>query len=232
MSQIIPKKTKIISIVLKIVVIIAAIVGTYLSAASGMGGFMNGSTVFMYFTIQSNIFIALICAVGLILLLRGKKIADAWYVIKFVGTVSITLTGAVFTFMLAPTLGDLAWTVHNVLTHVVVPVASIADFFLTAGYGDLKKRHIPWVLVPPGLYGVYAGIAYVAGWEFLKGNNYPYFFLNWGSPAGAFGFCDELPFMGCVWWILALFALLLLVGALYLWIVNKIKGRITRSAMA
>lgn len=22
------------------------------------------------------------------------------------------------------------------------------------------------------------------------------FFLNWGSPAGAFGFCDTLPFMG------------------------------------
>ena len=31
-----------------------------------------------------------------------------------------------------------------------------------------------------------------------------------------FGFTDELPFMGCVWWILALLAGLVIVGYLYL----------------
>lgn len=44
------------------------------------------------------------------------------------------------------------------------------------------------------------------------GNNYPYFFLNWGSPVGAFGGEGEY-FMGCFWWILLL---LLFISALAL----------------
>ncbi len=227
-AVIIPKKNRIISMILKCIVILCACVGTYLSAASGMGGFMTGSRVFMYFTIQSNLLVALISAIGFVLLLRKRQVSNAWYVIKYVGTVSITLTGAVFTFVLAPTLGDQAWTVYNVLTHVVVPIAFIADFFMIAVYGNIKKRHIPFVLLPPGAYAVYAGIAYLAGWEFLKGVRYPYFFLNWGSPAGAFGFTNGLPFIGTVWWIIALFALLLVVGAAYLWIVNRMKRRANR----
>lgn len=56
----------------------------------------------------------------------------------------------------------------------------------------------PWVIVPPMLYSIYAGIGYARNWQFAEGYNYPYFFLNWGSPAGAFGLTDELPYMGCM----------------------------------
>ena len=52
---------------------------------------------------------------------------------------------------------------------------------------------------------------------------YPYFFLNWGSPAGAFGFSKELPFMGCVWWIIALLIVILAVGYVYLVIIDAMK---------
>ena len=53
-----------------------------------------------------------------------------------------------------------------------------------------------------------------------------YFFLNWGSPAGAFGFTKGLPFMGCVWWILALLLFLIAVGFVYLLLLGRIKRRI------
>lgn len=222
----IPLKSKLVSLILKCIVIISAAIGIFLSAYAGVGTFMGGSRVFMYFTIQSNIAIALICAVGMILLLRNKQVGNTWYVIKFVGTVAITLTGAVFTFVLAPTLGDAAWNVQNVLTHVVVPIAAIIDFFVTGAYGDIRKSHVFFVTLPPLAYAVYAGIGYAAGWEFAQGVHYPYFFLNWGSPAGAFGFTAELPFMGCVWWILALLVLLLLIGYVYLIILDRIRRRI------
>ncbi|MBQ3418117.1 MAG: Pr6Pr family membrane protein [Ruminococcus sp.] len=225
----IPKNKRILSVILKCIVILAASVGTFLSAISGMGGFMSGSRVFMYFTIQSNIAVALVSAAGLVLMLRGKEISGVWYVLDYVGAVSITMTCSVFTFVLAPTLGDLAWTVYNVLTHLIVPIAFIVDFFIIAVYGDIKKTHLPLVLIPPLAYGIYAEIAYFAGWEFLKGQKYPYFFLNWDSPAGAFGFCEELPFMGCVWWITALGIVFILVGIVYLLIVNKIKRKMKRS---
>ena len=74
------------------------------------------------------------------------------------------------------------------------------------------------------------GISYLAGWEFLEGIHYPYFFLNWSSPAGAFGFTNELPFMGCVWWILVLLLFLIGVGKLYLWILNQRKQRLQKTA--
>ena len=214
---------KAISCILKIIVFVSAILGIFLSAYAGRHSFMGGSRVFMYFTIQSNIAIAIICAAGLIGLFRNKSVSDLWWVIKFVGTVSITLTGAVFCFVLAPTLGNAAWNLQNILTHVVVPVTAIIDFFVVGVSSNIKKRNTFWVIVPPILYAVYAGIGYVENWQFAEGYNYPYFFLNWGSPAGAFGFTDELPFMGCAWWILSLFIILLIVGYLYLKIVDILK---------
>lgn len=179
----------------------------------------------MYFTIQSNILIAIICAIDCYLLARKKSVDEWWYVFKFVGTVSITLTGVVFGFVLAPTLGVNAWNLPNTLTHLVVPVAAVIDFFVTAAGVRIRKRNVFFVIIPPLLYAVYAGIGYVSGWQFAEGINYPYFFLNWGSPAGAFGFTNELPFMGSAWWILVLIVFLIIVGCCYLFVVDVISRR-------
>ena len=219
-------KSKTASYILKCIVIASAAAGVWLSAAGGRYSFMGGRRVFMYFTIQSNILIALICAAGGIMMLRSGGIRDWWYVIKFVGTVSITLTGAVFCFILAPVLGPLAWNFQNVLTHVVVPAAAVADFFVTGVCSDIGMKNTFFVTLPPIAYVVYAGIGYAAGWEFSEGVHYPYFFLNWGSPAGAFGFIDELPYMGCVWWLILLLTGLILVGAAYLLILNLLKKQV------
>lgn len=112
------------------------------------------------------------------------------------------------------------------LTHLVVPLAAVIDFFVIAPTANIKRRNVFFVIIPPILYAVYAGIGYVKGWQFAEGINYPYFFLNWGSPAGAFGFTDELPFMGCAWWILILLIFLLLIGYCYLVIADLIGKRI------
>ena len=214
---------KTVSYILKLIVTVSAVLGTVLSALGGRAAFMGGSRVFMFFTIQSNIAIALVCAAGAVLMLSGKKVRNGWFTVKFVFTVAITLTGLVFCIILAPTLGDRAWNVQNILTHVVVPAASVADL-LTAGIcGRYRKRCVLLVTLPPLAYAVYAGIGYAEGWDFVKGLRYPYFFLNWGSPAGAFGFSRELPFMGCVWWILLLLIILLAVGFVYLALIEKIR---------
>ena len=211
-----------LSCALKMIVIVAAAVGTVLSAGSAKGRFMGGSRAFMFFTIQSNILIAVICAVGLCLLLLSRPAGRAWYVVKLTGTVSITLTGVVFVVMLAPLLGSLAWNVQNTLTHVVVPIAAVADFFVIAAGAGIPRKSVFWVLLPPFLYVIYAAVGFARGWEFIKGQNYPYFFLNWGSPAGAFGFSDKLPYLGCVWWILILMLFLLAVAWAYLALADRI----------
>ncbi len=242
-------KQKNTSLVLKAVVIISAIVGTIMSYLGKHDGFMAGKTIFMFFTIQSNILIALISAIGLCIIQKGfnsgnttaansagtanstvanfigaANSARAWYIFKFVGTVSITLTGVVFVVVLAPTLGIKAWNFQNILTHVVVPAAAIADFFVMSGIVTVKKINILFVTIPPIIYAIYAGIGFVKGWTFVEGYdlNYPYFFLNWGSPAGAWGFSNELPFMGCAWWILAILVFLLAIGYGYLALADRI----------
>lgn len=213
---------KIISYVLKAIVFFSACIGVFASAYAGRNSFMGGSTVFMYFTIQSNIAIAIIMAIGAGYLWKNKY-SETWHVIKFIGTVAITLTGMVFCFVLAPTMGGAAWNLQNDLTHVVVPIISVIDFFVTGVSADIKKKNTFLVIIPPILYAIYAGIGYVMKWEFAPGIHYPYFFLNWGSPLGAFGFGKELPFMGCAWWILALFVFLIVVGFAYLGLVDLLK---------
>ena len=225
----IPKKSRAVSLIFKIIIIVSAVVGTILSYYAGLNSFMGGNNVFKYFTIQSNIAAALISLIGGVILIVKRKAGKAWYVIKFVGTVAITLTGVVFTFVLAPTLGEHAWVLHNILTHVVVPVVSIADFFVVGRYARLKKRYVFFVVIPPLLYAVYSGIGYIQGWEFAPGVNYPYFFLNWGSPAGAFGFTEGLPFMGSAWWIIAIFIFLIIIGLIYLLIVNALGKKIRKN---
>lgn len=213
---------KILSCILKVLVAVAAVVGTFLSAYAGRNSFMGGRTVYMYFTIQSNIAIAIISIIGIWYLIKDK-VGPVWSVVKFVGTVSITLTGAVFCFVLAPTMGKYAWNFQNVLTHVVVPIAAVIDYFVTGISCQVQKKNVIFVIIPPCLYAIYAGIGYVLNWQFAEGINYPYFFLNWGSEAGAFGFVKGLPFMGCAWWIIMLFVMLLVVGFVYLIIIDLLK---------
>ena len=220
------KKQNIISYSLKIVIIFSALIGVILSAIASSHTFMGGATVFMYFTIQSNIAIALIALIGGLLMLFKKNIKYYWYVIKLVGTVSITLTGVVFTFVLAPTLGGQAWSIANILTHVVVPLTSIIDFFIVGINTSYRKKDLIYIVIPPLLYAIYAGIGYVLGWEFSPNTNYPYFFLNWGSEAGAFGFSNKLPFMGVVYWIILLLIGLIGVGLLYVYIINLLRKKI------
>ena len=220
MSEVLRKR---ISCVLKTIVVLSALAGTFISAYAGSSSFMGGTKVFMYFTIQSNLFMAAIAAAGLYLLIKKKPVGEGLYVFKLVGTVAITLTGVVYTFVLLPAYGPVIWSFHNALTHLVVPVAAIADFFLMVPSVKIGKRNVLFVLIPPFLYAVYAGIGFVNGWEFSDGKNYPYFFLNWGSPAGAFGFTRGLPFMGTAWWIAILFVFLIILGYAYLAIAEAIR---------
>ncbi len=218
-------KRKITTIILKLIVIIAALIGIILSATSSSEAFMGGSTVFMYFTIQSNLAILLISLIGLCLILLKKDIKYVWYVIKLVGTVSISLTGLAYCFVLAPTMESGAWKMTNVLTHVVVPLSAVIDFFVVGIYTKYRRIDILYVVIPPILYLIYASIGYVADWKFTNTTNYPYFFLNWGSKAGAFGFSSKLPYIGVVWWILLLLGLVIGLGYLYLFIINKLRKK-------
>ena len=213
------------SLILELLTAVCMVVGITLTSQMG-GGFMAGGTAFLYFTVQSNLWIGAVCALFFALntaaLFKPSfAIPRALHLVKFVFTVSITLTGIVFCCVLAPTMPGSFRSAANVLTHVVVPAAAIADLFVGTPV-SLRYRHFAWALIPPIYYLFFSAIGYVCGWDFGGGNNYPYFFLNWDSPAGAFGFADGMYFMGSFYWVIVMIAFISALSAGYIAAMKKI----------
>lgn len=212
----------ILSILLKVIVVVSALVGVALSYYNSHG-FNNGNSTFLFFTIQSNLWIALLDAVALAIMARGGT--RRWYSLaQLMFTVSITLTGVVFCFVLAPTMAPgTAFVPANVLTHVVVPIAAVVDFVVCRKSYAFHRNDALYPTLPALYYLAFASIGYVQNWPFGEGANYPYFFLNWGSPTGAFGFSGEFPFMGVAYYILAILVFLVALSTCYIALCPKIK---------
>lgn len=205
-------------VILKVAVVVCALIGILLSA-SDPDAYMGGSSVFLYFTIQSNIWIALLKIVEIVRFGKEDE-SRTMSIFRLIFTISITLTGLVYCILLAPTMGADAYSLSSVLTHIAVPVFAVTDFFLCRETLNLKSSDAWWVTIPPLYYLVFAGVGYLLNWPFGPGVNYPYFFLNWGSPAGAFGFCTGEPYMGVVYWVLILLVLLVALSRIYICLAN------------
>lgn len=218
-----------ISLVLKALIVIAGTLGVLLTVLSK--GALSGPEKLLYFTIHSNIYSIIMAIVGLVLsmirIFKGIHLnSRVYYIFKFIGVVGISLTGIVFCTVLAPIEAAVAFSLKHILTHVVVPLLCITDFMIDERNNKLTYWDMAYPPLFPLSYLAFAGIAYVFNVDFGGGINYPYFFLNWGSEAGAFGFSSELPFMGTFYWVIILLVLVLLMGYGYLkltWFINKKK---------
>ena len=212
---------KITSLILKSIVALSVIVGVIIHMVAD-------ARAILYFTTQSNIWIGVTCLVGLALMIFKLPVKKWFYSIKLVFTVSITLTGVVYCTMLAPYMGEEAYTFSSTLLHVIVPVVSVADFFVYDYVAQFKRWECVTATIPPIYYLVFAGIGYALNWDFgYGGQNYPYFFLNWGSPAGAFGFSSESPYIGVFYYVVILSAFVVGVAALYVLVAKLIRKRFT-----
>lgn len=205
---------KIASIILKTIVVICSFAGVVMGLIPQGNTSPNYSTL-LFFTTQSNIWIGIVCLVGLIQMLKGRTAGHVASVLKMVFTVSILLTGVVFNFMLAPIYGPSSYSLSSIFVHVVSPIAAVLDYIICRRLYTLSGRDAWWGIVPPLYYLGFASLGYVLKWNFGGGAHYPYFFLNWGSPAGAFGFVNEFPFIGVMWYVIILLLSLLLVSRLF-----------------
>ena len=176
-------------------------------------GYSHWSKRLLFFTGQSNLWIgisSLILAILIIVKLTTHKdcVKDWLYTLKFVFTVSITLTGFIYCCILGPFAQASGnnyhvWSASSWLTHVITPVISIIDFVVDDYKYVFKKRHYLYGIIPPAIYLGFCAILGLFNVDFGKGETYPYFFLNFKSPAGFFGFSDQKPFiMGSFYWII------------------------------
>ena len=217
-------KRKITSLTLKILITLTSLIGVILSLIFYKAdSYSHWSKRLLYFTGQSNIWIGITCLVLSILivlsLVKNKDYTKKWlYVLKFIFTISITITGIVFCTLLAPNARGQynAWSLSSLLTHVFTPILAIVDFFVDDYKIIFNKKHIALSLIPPLLYFIFASVLCVLKVDFGRGDAFPYFFMNYYSPAGVFGFSDVKPFViGSFYWIVLLLLLILGLSALY-----------------
>ena len=220
-------KRKTVSKTLKILTIVTSLGGVVLSLFTAKeAGYSHWGRRLLYFTAQSNIWLG----VTMLLLLcfsrkrNSEKVMEFLYGLKYIFTVSITLTGLVFCGLLAPFSPEdyTPWTFVNLLTHVFSPVFSVVDFFMDTKQTYITKRQTALCLVPPLSYCMLASMLGGFGVDFGRGVSYPYFFLNYRSPAGIFGFSSQGPFfVGEFYWLMIFGLAVYGIGALYAHIRNR-----------
>lgn len=224
------KRELFISMIIKIIAIIVSIYG--------MAKSFSGMMFFTYFTNLSNIFIDVMLLIFLIydfLLWQQKeiKIKQIMYIIKFMATISITLTLFVYMFILAPTNKDgfIHAYINNgagsLCVHFINPLLAIIDFLVFDSYYQSDKRHVLYAVIPPL---VYVGYIIVLGQVFqIRWDDTmlaPYNFLNYGAKTGWLGFNLSLSGattlgIGCFYMIIILLIIFIGLGKLFLAIKRK-----------
>lgn len=180
------KKEKNISIFIKLIAIIASIYG--------MIATYSGYEHLTYFTNLSNVFIDIMLGIFLVLTLKGKKPKNNFYRIKYLATISITLTFFVYMFVIGPNnpeglIGSyLRDGGGNFCVHFITPVLSLIDYLLYDYEFESSKIDNLYDVIPPVLYVVSVFVASFLGMRWPDDMYAPYNFLNYHSKVGWFGF--------------------------------------------
>jgi len=137
---------------------------------------------FAYFTIQSNILVAIAC----VTLVRDPvRDGRGWRILRCAGLAGIIVTGIVHFFLLRPLLDlDGLNYVCDKLLHMVVPLLAVVGWLAFGPRPRVSRSEVGWSLLWPVAWLAWTlVVGAVGGW-------FPYPFLDyreegWGSVAGA-----------------------------------------------
>lgn len=190
-------------------------------------GYRNAASRFMYYTGQSNIWLGVTMVIIVITNLispTAYKFLKILYYFKYIFCVSITITAAVFLFLLAP-FADASyhlWEYSSICTHIFAPLFALLDFFIDTPLLKITKLQQFLVIIPSSIYVFSTCILSAFKIDFGRGVYYPYFFFNMHAPTGLFGFSNVFPyFMGPFYWIMAIGLIIFILGIIYARIKNR-----------
>lgn len=220
---------KIIRIAILFTIALIGILGIIVTANST--DFMGGGSVFLFFTVQSNIFIILMALITLafeiISLVKNKPYVNQILLyFKFVATIAITITFIVFFTMLAPLMGiDYLLSFSNFSLHTIVPILAITDFII---YDVDINLTYPKSLIGAAMPVYYVGFVYVGvplNFQYSENLKFPYFFLDYETN----GFFFEKGF-GVIIWIILLLAGIFGLCALFCFIIKQRQKSVRKNA--
>lgn len=220
------KKENLISAISKLLLVVGVIIGVWASLLQE--GFFNPKH-FLYYTIQSNIEIAIICLVSLLFIFSKKEIPSIVYTLKFIFTVAITLTGLVFNFILYPAsifsthpLNPLSTA--NFFTHIFVPILSLVDFFAFDYKLKITKKTFLLGLITPLIYFIFVMFCTKVGIRFNGNLFVPYFFLDYKANSW---FQIGNGKIGVFYWVIIQVLIVLLISSVLLFFMKKRKNKNT-----
>ena len=157
----------------------AGLAGTTANSLAGPGP----AEFWIYFTVQSNLFLSVFFATLLVRTLRGRDVEGTFLAaVKGAVTLYILITGTVFNLLLANPASpfyqqqkESHYTWDSVLLHVVTPLMALLDWLLFGPRGALRPRHAAlWLAYPLA----YLAFALIRGAVVTSGTRYPYPFLD------------------------------------------------------
>ncbi len=119
--------------------------------------------VFKFFTVQSNILIAIVSFIFLkneIDILKGKKkeITTRNYILKLIGTTAVGLTFFIVFAYLGPISKEGIMSLlmnSNLFFHLIIPVIRIMTFVLFEKTNKISFKNTLYGLIPTAIYGLY-----------------------------------------------------------------------------
>jgi hypothetical protein len=173
-----------------------------------VAGILRGTpswTIFLYYTVQSNILVLAMLGALLVKTIIAVKRGGAagrssfFERLSAIVTLSITVTFLVYWVMLAPSMGTdpknllsfshpedlLSFT--NLQVHGIAPILMIFDYLFFADRGKMKKQD-PWLFaIVPYAYAIQSTVLGFSGAVTYYSGRFPYFFLDFDI-YGAFVF--------------------------------------------
>ena len=156
---------------------IFALVGQIILVIDRDGSLVN---LFSYFTIQSNI---LVLVAAVVIALKPEPEGAGWWLLRLAGLVGITVTGLVYSTILAGTTSfeGIEWW-YDKIFHYTVPIMAILGFFLFTPRTRFAIRDLAFLAWPVAwlAYTLIRGEAVHPTFQIEKGktSDVPYGFLD------------------------------------------------------
>jgi hypothetical protein len=179
-------RRSIFSVILNILIVVFAAVGTVIMLSNqgdGTGLASSGITNLKYFTVLSNEFCGITAALWLVFFLLGKKFPP---VLKLTAASAVALTFLIIAAFLAPMYPELdLYENANLWFHLILPLTAVLEFIILRTDEKIPFRYTVISALPALIYGIgYLANILVNGKGEWPDTNDWYGFLNWGYPAG------------------------------------------------
>lgn len=173
------KLKNILSLILNIAILVLVticFVGLFVSGGDGNMKVL-GVKGFRYFTIDSNILMGLVSLLFipfniLVMIKKDYVIPKIVYILKFTGTVAVTVTFLTVMFFLGPLQGyDIMLEGNNLFMHLITPLLAIVSVFLFENVGKMSVKETLYGSIPTVIYSfVYTFmVAIISKWRDFYG---------------------------------------------------------------